>query len=101
MEAKASLTSITSQSEMLRLYLESSFGIAMEGPMPIMRGATPATVTPTNLATMGWPSSMARERFMRRTAAAERRVLVWERGYGRNREEVGYVGMWDLPPSVT
>lgn len=45
-------------------------GDGEEGPMPIILGATPATVAPQNLARMGWWSSRARERFMRRTAAA-------------------------------
>lgn len=44
--------------------------MATEGPMPMMRGGTPATVAPTNFARMGWPSWMALERFMRITAAA-------------------------------
>ena len=71
MEAKASLISMMSMSVCrLRLYLVMSFGIARVGPMPIIRGATPAMVAPTNLARMGWLSSWARERRIRRTAAA-------------------------------
>ena len=76
MEANASLISIRSMSVCrLRLYFERSLGIAREGPMPIIRGAMPATVAPTNLARMGWWSSRARERRMRRTAAAVGRLV--------------------------
>lgn len=75
MEAKASLTSMTSMSvERLRLNLEMSFGMAREGPIPMMRGATPATVAPQNLARMGWFIARALERLMRRIAAATRGV---------------------------
>ena len=71
MEANASFISMMSMSvERLRLYLERSLGIARVGPMPIIRGATPAIVAPTNFARMGWLSSWARERRIRRTAAA-------------------------------
>ena len=71
MEAKASFSSMMSMSvERLRLCLERSLGIARVGPMPIIRGATPAMVAPTNLARMGWLSSWARERRIRRMAAA-------------------------------
>ena len=38
--------------------------------MPIIRGATPAMVEPTYLARMGWLSECARERRIRRMAAA-------------------------------
>ena len=38
--------------------------------MPIIRGATPVTVAPTNLARMGWWRVRAVERFIRRIAAA-------------------------------
>ena len=44
--------------------------MAIDGPMPIIRGARPATVAPTYLARMGWPSWIALERFIKRTAAA-------------------------------
>ena len=44
--------------------------MASEGPMPIIRGATPATVAPQNLARIGWFIFWAVERFMRRMAAA-------------------------------
>ncbi len=42
--------------------------------MPIMRGATPATVAPQNLARMGWFIFWAVERFIRRMAAAGRGI---------------------------
>ena len=59
--------------------------MAREGPMPIMRGATPATVAPQNLARMGWFIFWAVERFMRRTAAAGRGVRkgVRDKSYPR------------------
>lgn len=44
--------------------------MAAVGPMPITRGGTPATVAPQNLARMGWLSSIALERRIKRTAAA-------------------------------
>jgi hypothetical protein len=44
--------------------------------MPITRGGTPATVAPQNLARMGWLSSMALERRIRRTAAAVSTVSI-------------------------
>jgi hypothetical protein len=44
--------------------------MATVGPMPMMRGARPATVEPTYLPMMGWPSLMAVDRFIRRMAAA-------------------------------
>ena len=71
MEANASLSSMTSMSVCkFRLSFPSSLGIAREGPMPMIRGATPAMVAPQNLARMGWLSSMALERFIMRMAAA-------------------------------
>jgi hypothetical protein len=38
--------------------------------MPMMRGSNPTIVAPQNFPTMGCPSSLARERFIRRMAAA-------------------------------
>jgi hypothetical protein len=70
MEAKASLISTMSMSSLVRLNFERSLGIATDGPIPMIRGATPATVAPQNLARMGWPSSMALDRFIKRMAAA-------------------------------
>ena len=71
MEAKASLSSMMSMSVLrLRLNLVRSLGMTIEGPIPIMRGATPATVAPQNLARMGWFIARALERFIRRIAAA-------------------------------
>jgi len=60
----------------VRLNLVRSLGMAIEGPIPMIRGARPATVAPTYLARIGWPSSMARERLIRRTAAAGKNQLV-------------------------
>src|SRR5271154_1127307 len=71
-DANASLISKMSMSSFVSWNLLRSFGIATEGPIPMMRGGTPATVAPQNLARMGWPSSMALDRFIRRTAAADR-----------------------------
>ena len=48
--------------------------MAREGPMPIIRGATPATVAPQNLARMGCFIFWAVERFKRRIAAAGRDI---------------------------
>ena len=95
MEANASFSSMMSMSvERLRLYFERSLGIARVGPMPIIRGATPAMVAPTNLARMGWLSSWARERRIRRTAAAIGEGLLVD-GLCR-----GWVRLYE-PPSVT
>lgn len=54
--------------------------MAMEGPIPIIRGATPAIVAPQNLARIGWFIFWAVERFMRRMAAAGRgfRKGIWD-----------------------
>lgn len=68
--------------------------MAADGPMPMMRGGTPATVAPTNLAKMGWPSSMALERFIRRTPAAGVWYVSGDQMNGCYKGEI-------LPPSVT
>ena len=71
--------------ERLRLSLESSLGIAREGPMPIMRGGTPAMVEATYLARMGWERECARERRIRRMAAAVGFVSKYILGRGGRR----------------
>lgn len=44
--------------------------------MPMIRGGTPATVAPTNLARMGCPNSMALDRFIRRIPAASAKSVT-------------------------
>ena len=57
--ANASLSSIRSMSESLRSACASAFAVAGTGPMPIVRGGTPATPHDTSRASGRSPSSAA------------------------------------------
>lgn len=69
-EAKASLISKRSISSLLNLNFPSSFGIATDGPIPMILGARPWTVAPQNFAIIVCPILSAVERFMSSTDAA-------------------------------
>ena len=63
--------------------------MAREGPMPMMRGATPAMVAPQNLARMGWLRERALERFIMRMAAAGGEMMSqYEVGWRRRGKKV-------------
>lgn len=72
----ASLISTTSMSlSNDRLYLASSFGMAKTGPMPMIRGGSPAKAVPMYFARMGCFSSIALDRFISNRAPAP--SVIW------------------------